>query len=129
MAIRATRSVRLRTLGIAALTTAGLLVAMTSASANLAGSPFDAGDGNLVLDDHLWATTGNPATVCEASNTVPCWDKVHSLSGNFEGAINTPSVTDPIPPGAPRTLSPRTFGEAAINLTDSGILPANTCNG
>lgn len=26
-------------------------------------------------------------------------------------------------------MSTRTFGEAAINLTDSGILPANSCSG
>jgi hypothetical protein len=52
---------------------------------------------------------------------------VQSLGGNFEGSINTVSVTDPIPPNAPRSLDPRTFGEAAINLTDSGILPTGTC--
>jgi len=34
---------------------------------------------------------------------------------------------DPIPPDAPRTLSARTFGEAAVNLTDSGIIPAGSC--
>lgn len=87
------------------------------------------GGVNPVLGYHLWVTTGNAAQVCEASNSVPCWDKVHSLTGNFEGSINTPPVTDPIPPNAPRTLSPRTFGEAAINLTDSGILPPGTCTG
>jgi hypothetical protein len=26
-----------------------------------------------VLGFHRWVTTGNPATVCEANNTVPCW--------------------------------------------------------
>ena len=92
------------------------------------------GGTNPVLGFHSWVTTGNAATVCEASNTVPCWGKVQPLAGNFEGSINDPSnnpptgsVVDPIPPGNPRTLSPRTFGEAAINLTDSGILPAGTC--
>jgi Prealbumin-like fold domain len=86
------------------------------------------------LGFHRWVTSGTPATVCEASNTVPCWGPVQSLAGNFEGSINDPSnnppdgsVVDPIPPDAPRTLSPRTFGEAAINLTDSGILPAGQC--
>ncbi len=87
------------------------------------------GGVNPVLGYHLWATTGNAATVCEASNALPCWDKVHTLSGNFEGSINSAPVTDPIAPNAPRTLSTRTFGEAAINLTDSGILPANSCSG
>ncbi|MEU0533693.1 prealbumin-like fold domain-containing protein [Amycolatopsis tolypomycina] len=86
------------------------------------------GGVNPVLGYHLWTTTGNAATVCEASNSLPCWDKVHALSGaNFEGSINAVPVTDPIAPNAPRKLSTRTFGEAAINLTDSGILPAGTC--
>jgi hypothetical protein len=79
-----------------------------------------------VLGYHLWVTSGD-ASQCQASNSVPCWDRVHDLTGNFEGAINTVPVVDPIPPDAPRTLSVRTFGEAAINLTDSGILPPNVC--
>jgi len=87
------------------------------------------------LGFHRWVTSGNPATVCEANNTVPCWGPVQSLAGNFEGSINDPtnnppdgSVTDPIPPNNPRTLSARTFGEAAINLTDSGLLPPGQCD-
>ena len=87
------------------------------------------GGTNPTLGYHRWVTSGNPATVCEANNSVPCWDKVHSLAGNFEGSINTVSVTDPVPPNAPRTLSPRTFGEAAINLTDAEILPPGVCGG
>ena len=93
------------------------------------------GGTHPTLGYHLWVTSGSPSQVCEANNSVPCWGKVQPLSGaNFEGAINDPSnngptgsVVDPISPNAPRTLSPRTFGEAAINLTDSGILPAGTC--
>ncbi len=87
-----------------------------------------------VLGFHRWVTSGTPATVCEASNTVPCWGPVQALTGNFEGAINDPTnnppsgaVVDPIPPNNPRTLSARTFGEAAINLTDAGILPPGQC--
>jgi len=57
------------------------------------------------------------------------WSATHSLSGSFEGSVNTVSVTDPINPGAPRSLDPFTFGEAAINLTTSGILPAGSCSG
>jgi len=87
------------------------------------------GGTNPTLGLHRWVTTGSPATVCQASNTVPCWGVGQSLAGNFEGAINTIAVTDPVPPNAPRTLSPRTFGEAAINLTDANILPANSCGG
>ena len=85
------------------------------------------GGTNPVLGFHRWVTSGTPATVCEANNTVPCWGPVQSLAGNFEGAINTGSVSDPVPPNAPRTLSPRTFGEAAVNLTDSGLLPPGQC--
>ena len=85
------------------------------------------GGTNPILGFHRWVTSGNPATVCEANNSVPCWGPVQTLAGNFEGAINTVSVSDPVPPNAPRTLSPRTFGEAAINLTDSGILPPGQC--
>ena len=86
------------------------------------------GGTNPVLGYHRWVTTGNAATVCEANNTVPCWGKVQNLAGNFEGAINTAIVSDPVPPNAPRSLSVRTFGEAAINLTDSGIFPAGQCS-
>ena len=91
------------------------------------------GGTNPTLGYHLWETqAGNPgattstarAAICEAGNKFPCWGKVQSLSGNFEGAINTITVTDPIEPDAPRSLSPRTFGEAAINLTDAGLFPA-----
>ncbi|MBT2513417.1 SpaA isopeptide-forming pilin-related protein [Arthrobacter sp. ISL-30] len=85
------------------------------------------GGVNPVLGYHKWVTTGNARTVCEASNTVPCWDKVHTLTGFFEGSTNNGPVTDPIEPNAPRTLSVRTFGEASINLTDSGILPSGAC--
>ncbi|WLQ05984.1 prealbumin-like fold domain-containing protein [Arthrobacter oryzae] len=85
------------------------------------------GGVNPVLGYHLWVTSGDPRVVCQASNTVPCWDKVHTLTGFFEGSINTAPVTDPIAPNAPRTLSTRTFGEAAINLTDAGLIPSGAC--
>ncbi|MGW9412917.1 prealbumin-like fold domain-containing protein [Arthrobacter cupressi] len=85
------------------------------------------GGVNPILGYHLWVTTGNARTVCEASNTVPCWDKVHSLTGFFEGSINSGPVVDPIAPDAPRTLSTRTFGEAAINLTDADIIEPGAC--
>jgi hypothetical protein len=93
------------------------------------------GGTHPTLGYHTWVTTGNASTVCEAANKLPCWGKVQPLSGaNFEGSINDPSnnppdgvVVDPIAPNAPRELSARTFGEAAINLTDSGILPSGTC--
>ncbi len=65
--------------------------------------------------------------VCAASTTFPCWDMLHPLSVNVQGAVNTVSVTDPIPmPGqtSPSTLDPFTFGEALINLQATGVFPA-----
>jgi len=92
------------------------------------------GGTHPTLGYHLWVTSGNAATDCEASHSLPCWGKVQSLTGNFEGAINDPTnnppsgeVVDPLPPDEPRTLSARTFGEAAVNLTDSGIIPSGSC--
>ena len=87
---------------------------------------LDNGGTQPTLGYHRWITSGN----CEASGAKPpCWDRVHTLSGNFEASINNGgSVTDPVNPGAPRTLDIRTFGEAAINLTDSGITSGG-CNG
>jgi SdrD B-like domain len=92
---------------------------------------YDLANGgvNPVLGYHLWVTTGSKSQ-CEAANSVPCWDKVHTLAGNFEASINAAgSVTDPIPPDNPRTLDIRTFGEAAIDLTAAGILPVGSCEG
>jgi len=94
------------------------------------------GGVNPTLGYHRWQTqAANPSAttssarsaICEAGNKFPCWGKVQSLAGNFEGTVNTATVADPINPGAPRSLSARTFGEAAINLTDSGLFPAGQC--
>jgi len=94
------------------------------------------GGTNPTLGYHYWQTAaGNPnatksteiAAICEAGNKFPCWGKVQSLAGNFEGAVNSVATDDPINPNAPRTLSARTFGEAGINLTDSGLFPAGQC--
>ena len=94
------------------------------------------GGVNPTLGYHLWQTqAANPlattssarSAICEAGNKFPCWGKVKSLAGNFEGAVNTAAVDDPINPLATRSLSARTFGEAAINLTDSNLFPAGQC--
>lgn len=84
------------------------------------------GGVNPVLGYHTWVATGSKS-LCEAANATPCWGKVQTLAGNFEGSINTVVVTDPIAPNAPRDLSVRTFGEAAINLTAAGIVGADPC--
>jgi len=69
-----------------------------------------------------------PGNVCLSSNSFPCWgDHIALNAANSEGAINTVTVTDPIAPNAPRSLAALTFGEAAINLTNSGVFPPGVC--
>src|SRR5262249_11078867 len=92
------------------------------------------GSGVPVLAKHTWITSGNPATDCEASNTLPCWNKAVNLGSFAEAQVNSVPVTDTNPPGAPRTLDGNTknginstFGEAGINLTDAGILQPGAC--
>ncbi len=92
------------------------------------------GSGVPVLAKHTWITSGNPAILCEASNTLPCWDKAVNLGSFAEAQVNSAPVTDTNPPGAPRILDGNTknginstFGEAGINLTGSGIFPQNVC--
>ena len=87
---------------------------------------YDLSQGGTVpsLGFHRWVTSGNPATVCEASNKLPCWGRFQALNTDVAGAINTIAVSEPIAGG---TLSARTFGEASINLQASGIFEAGKC--
>ncbi len=89
---------------------------------------FTQGGGTPVLGLLRWVTSG-PTSQCEASNALPCWGNRVDLSaaGFAEGAVNTTSVTDPVPPDAPRTLDALTFGEAAINLTGANVFPPGQC--
>jgi uncharacterized repeat protein (TIGR01451 family) len=80
------------------------------------------GGTNPQLGFHRWVTSG-PASQCEASNAVPCWGHKQDLSTDVAAAINALAVTD-IGGG---NLSPRTFGEARINLPASGIFQAGVC--
>jgi hypothetical protein len=73
---------------------------------------------------HRWITQGNAAQDCQASAQLPCWGKVKPLGTEAVGSVNTAAVTDPIK-GV--SLSPRTFGEAAIDLTAAGILDPTKC--
>jgi hypothetical protein len=86
------------------------------------------GSGTPTLGLLRWVTTG-ATSQCYASNSLPCWGNRQNLTalGDAEGAVNTATVTDPVPPAAPRTLTTGLFGEAAINLTAAGVFPANTC--
>jgi hypothetical protein len=86
------------------------------------------GSGTPTLGLLTWVTSG-PTSQCFTSNTLPCWGNRVNLSaaGSAEGAVNTGTVTDPVPPGAPRILTTGLFGEAAINLTAAGVFPTGTC--
>lgn len=98
---------------------------------------YDLSNGgvNPSISFSRWVTSGTPSQVCEAGNKLPCWGKRTPIANtggqvnNVEGSINTATVTDDIAPGAPRPLDPRTFGEAAINLTGAGIFSQATCEG
>ena len=69
---------------------------------------FDfSGSGVPVLAKHTWITSGSAAN-CEASNTLPCWDKAVNLGAFAEAAVNSAPVIDANPPGAPRTLDGNT---------------------
>src|SRR6266508_1162268 len=74
-----------------------------------------AGSGTPPLALLKWVTSGLTSQ-CFASNALPCWGNRVNLSaaGFAEGAVNTVTVTDPVPPDAPRSLTVGLFGEAAI---------------
>jgi len=78
------------------------------------------GGGTPQLSFRRWVLSG----ACEISqDTAPCWGTKQGLSASVaDGNLNSVDVTDPINPGAPRTIGQYRFGEAAINLTDSNIL-------
>jgi hypothetical protein len=88
------------------------------------------GSGTPTLGLLTWVTSG-ATSQCFSANSLPCWGNRVDLSaaGAAEGAVNTGNVTDPINPGAPRTLTAGLFGEAAIDLTKAGVFPAGTCKG
>jgi hypothetical protein len=89
---------------------------------------FTNGGGTPTLGLLRWVTTGSTSQ-CFSSNTLPCWGNHVTLNGSDSiGAVNNiGAVTDPIDPGAPRSLPALTFGETAINLTAAGVFPSGTC--
>jgi hypothetical protein len=96
---------------------------------------FTNGGTKPTLGLNTWLTSAtNPvvpgflnANVCLSSNSFPCWgDHIALNATNSEGAINTVAVTDP---HTGNTLAVNTFGEAAINLTGSGVFPPGVCKG
>jgi hypothetical protein len=89
---------------------------------------FTNGGGTPTLGLLRWVTAGS-ASQCFSSNSLPCWGNHVTLNGSDSiGAVNNiDAVTDPIDPGAPRSLPALTFGETAINLTAAGVFPSGTC--
>jgi hypothetical protein len=78
-----------------------------------------------------WVTAG-AATQCKAANAVPCWGNEQVLGDDVaQGEVNRSApITDPVGPNAPRMLNfNHMFGEAAINLTDAGVLDPDNCQG
>lgn len=88
---------------------------------------FEGGGGSPVLTLRRWVTSGT----CEVTtNSAPCWGVATNLTaGGFaEARVNVGSPTlDTIAP-TDETLQDSEFGEAGINLTDSGVFPAGSCN-
>jgi hypothetical protein len=96
---------------------------------------FEGGSSPVVLTLRKWVTSG----ACEVgSSSPPCWGTAQNLTaGGFaEARVNTSTVPDAISPPAlnsasgastSRSLATQEFGEAGINLTAAGVIPANTC--
>ncbi len=94
---------------------------------------FTNGGGNPQLGLLTWLDSTNGTVAdCFASNALPCWgDRVDLVAANeAEGAVNALlSVVDTNPPAPAggNVLPALTFGEVGVDLTESGIFPANKC--
>lgn len=91
---------------------------------------FTNGGGNPVLGQMTWLTSGSNSQCFSSNGTIPCWgDHVNlSAAGEAEGQVNTVTVHDGNPPPAGGfDLPGLTFGEAAVDLTDSGIFLPSVC--
>ena len=110
---------------------------------------FEGGSGAPVLTLRRWLTDPSdpaqasyftdPNDPCDVdSSAPPCWGDAKDLTaGGFaEGKVNTGDVVDALSPPAlgtnpgtsvDRTLKTQEFGEAGIDLTAAGVIPANTC--
>jgi len=132
------------------LTTTGPKTLNRTAGDLLVTFDFTNGGGTPVLGALKWLTGTEtiPATKsdCFSANALPCWGAIGddttgddgrdgldderidlTLAGYAEGAVNASTVTDPI---VNTSLPGLTFGEAAIDLTTSGIIPqSSSCEG
>jgi Prealbumin-like fold domain len=118
------------------LTTAGAKTLARSAGDLLVTYDFDNGGGRPTIGLLRWLTSASvpvvpnfAANTCFSANGFPCWGDKVTLDGTeaISAVNNLGSVTDPIAPNAPRSLPALTFGETAIDLTNSGVFPAGTC--
>ncbi|MFF2494466.1 collagen binding domain-containing protein [Agromyces sp. NPDC058064] len=75
------------------------------------------GGTNPVLSVSRWITTGS-GSLCQASNSTPCWDKKVNFSvlGLATGSINTTAIAAGASDGL-GAISARTFGEATVDYT------------
>jgi hypothetical protein len=99
---------------------------------------FEGGSSPVVLTLRKWVTAAN-ATCEVGSSKPPCWGVAQNLTtGGFaEGAVNagTPVQDALTPPALSSTtgtsitegLGDTEFGEAGIDLTAAGVIPANSC--
>jgi hypothetical protein len=124
------------------LTTTGPKTLNRTAGDLLVTYDFSNGGGRPTIAILRWLTSATVPTVlntttntnfspnvCLASNTFPCWGDQQVLNGtdSIAAVNNLDTVSDPIPPNASRDQAALTFGETAIDLTASGVIPAGTC--
>jgi len=84
------------------------------------------GGTNPVLFVSEWVTTGDKS-LCEASNSLPCWGTKVNLtaSGDATGSINSTAIPAAESDGL-GDVSPRTFGEAQLDF-DALTAGSNGC--
>jgi Prealbumin-like fold domain len=121
------------------LTTTGKKTLVRTAGDLLVTYDFTNGGGKPVLGLLSWLTSATTPAIpgfatnsCLSAHSFPCWgDEITLTSANSAGAVNNlGSVTDPLFPNSPNYINPvpaLQFGEAAINLTGSGVFPPGAC--
>jgi Prealbumin-like fold domain len=121
------------------LTTTGAKTLNRSPGDLLITFDFTNGGGRPTLGLNRWLVSATnpvvpgfpnpPGNVCLSSNTFPCWGDHVTLTGSVAiGAVNNlDTVTDPVAPNAPRDIAANRFGEAEIDLTNSGVFGTGTC--